>query len=46
MPAVNFVLAAIFVLAGIFVFLFVLLLYVPKSTTMAGSPTHIFPWEA
>ena len=35
MPAVNFVLAAIFVLAGIFVFLFVLLLYVPKSTTMA-----------
>ena len=33
-PAVNFVLAAIFVLAGI-LFLFVLLLYVPKSTTLA-----------
>ena len=34
-PAANFVLAAIFLLAGINVFLFVLLLYVPKSTTLA-----------
>ena len=50
MPAVNFVLAAIFVLAGIFVFVCFAALR-PQVNNYGhgetdGSPNHIFPWEA